>query len=291
MAESTRYNILLWLVWVQIVLLSIALLLIEYTGSGRVWRWNVPFWTLLIGYNLGFLLLPFSRELEKPRLLKWWLRIDFILTILMFIPFYYTLMGCEITYVSSQENYVLYKRGSGLPTTPHVSLGTKSGLFIKHLTDFRVDFWTISDNDWKIDKTKGYMFLQSKGYHYGKSRLFVCPIDSSAYHAHYYIISDIIDSLYYHFKKHYEVMNFVMPDDFSRISYTDNTSVSYFKSDDFWSPTVEFVYTISDDKESPDSVIVRIAEQMDEVIYDNNSIPHYSPTELQRFLNQFLNDR
>ncbi|WP_300933772.1 hypothetical protein, partial [uncultured Duncaniella sp.] len=73
MAKSTRLRVLLWLVWLQPVLIAIAICMIAFTDPDRVWRWNVPFWTLLVGYLLGFLLLPFSRGLEKPSVLKWWL--------------------------------------------------------------------------------------------------------------------------------------------------------------------------------------------------------------------------
>ncbi len=288
MAESTRYKILMCLVWLQIVIIPITLLMIEYTGPDRVWRWNVPFRTLLIGYSLGYLLLPFSRGLEKSGILKWWLRIDLILSILMFIPFYFTLLGCQITSISTKENYVLYNQAGGLAGTPHVSLGIKSGLFIKNINNFTIPFWTISDNDWVIDNTKGYMFLQTKVDQYAEPRLFVSPIDSSVYHVNDHNIREKIDSLYYGFQKHYDEMEFVMPDDFSRISYSDSSSISYYKSDEVWHPSVEIIYTTVAGKEYPDSVIIRIEGQRDCIMYHKDSIPPVSPTELQRFFKRIV---
>lgn len=96
MSDSLRYKVVLWMVWLQPALIAIAICMIEFTAPGRVWRWNIPFWTLFVGYILGFLLLPLSRGLERPNALKWWLRIDFVITILMFIPAYFTLAGCDV---------------------------------------------------------------------------------------------------------------------------------------------------------------------------------------------------
>lgn len=139
MKTSLRYKMLIWMVWMQPLLILAAIIMIEHTGSDRVWRWNMPFWSLLIGYILGILLLPFSLGLDKPKVLKWWLRIDLSVTILMFIPFWFTLAGCEVSYISTKRNYVLYNRG-GFMSTPYIDLGVKSGLFINYLTNFRVDF-------------------------------------------------------------------------------------------------------------------------------------------------------
>ncbi len=100
MPDSLRYRIVLCLVWVQLALIVMAVLMIDHTAPDLVWRWNVPFWTLLIGYVLGFLLLPFSRGLEKSKILKWWLRIDLVISILMFVPACFVLAGCNVRYLS-----------------------------------------------------------------------------------------------------------------------------------------------------------------------------------------------
>lgn len=65
------------MVWAQIALLPIVILMINVTESGVMWRWNLISWLMIGGYVLGLLALPVSRGLEKPKLLRWWLRIDF----------------------------------------------------------------------------------------------------------------------------------------------------------------------------------------------------------------------
>lgn len=240
MSESLRYKIVLWMVWLQPVLIVIAICMIEFTAPGRVWRWNIPFWTLLVGYVLGFLLLPFSRRLEKPSVLKWWLRIDFVITILMFIPAYFTLAGCDVKYTSEKGDYILYNRG-GLLSAPHVKLGVKSGLFITGVNYFSVGYEAISDDDWNIDNTTGSFELFAK--YNNVNLIYVCATDSSLYHANRATINNRIDSLYYElYPKEIDYMDFVMPDDFSRIVYTDSSYISYYNAYDDWYPSTEIIF-------------------------------------------------
>ena len=77
MSDSLRYKIVLWMVWVQIALLPVIIVMINVTDGGVMWRWNLINNLLAVGYILGLLALPVSRGLEKPKFLKWWLRIDF----------------------------------------------------------------------------------------------------------------------------------------------------------------------------------------------------------------------
>ena len=65
------------MVWVQIALLPVIIVMITLTNNGMMWRWNLINNLLVVGYIIGLLAFPASRGLEKPRLLKWWLRIDF----------------------------------------------------------------------------------------------------------------------------------------------------------------------------------------------------------------------
>ena len=281
MSESLRYKIVLCMVWLQPVLIVIAICMIEFTAPGRVWRWNIPFWTLLVGYVLGFLLLPFSRRLEKPSVLKWWLRIDFVITILMFIPAYFTLAGCDVKYTSEKGDYILYNRG-GLLSAPHVKLGVKSGLFITGVNYFSVGYEAISDDDWNIDNTTGSFELFAK--YNNVNLIYVCATDSSLYHANRATINNRIDSLYYElYPKEIDYMDFVMPDDFSRIIYTDPSHISFYKVDDDRYPSMEIFFSHQDSKISPDSMIIRYKDSIVDKVYPEDSIRRMSPTEVQQF--------
>lgn len=283
MPDSLRYKIVLWLVWVQIALIVMAFFMIDHTDPDRVWRWNVPFWTLLIGYVLGFLLLPFSRELEKSKTLKWWLRIDLAITILMLVPAYFGLAGCHVRYISEKGDYILLNR-NGFLSAPFVQLGVKSGVLIKSLNYFPVEYWNISHDDWDIDDTTGCFWLTSSRNN--DRQLFVVPLDSCKYKINETVINKRIDSLYHCSLSRYDRMDFVMPDDFSTISYTDSASVSYFNTDDCWYPFAEIIYTPEGSNISPDSVIIRCKDSKEDVVYPKDYIPHMSPTQIQQFIRQ-----
>lgn len=281
MSDTLRHKILLWLVLTQIALIASAVFMIEHT---HVWRLNVPFWTLLIGYILGFVLSPLSRGVEKSKLLKWWLKIDLVITILMFIPAYYTLSACYVKYVSDRGKYVLYHRG-GPAVAPAVSLGVKSGLFIDELRYIHLDYWRITDKDWEIDDKTGCCWLKSM--YNTDTRLYVCPIDSAQYSANAVLNCRRIDSLYYLYAKKTDVMDFVLPNDFSRVVYKDSASVSYFKTDDdYWYPSVEIIYTSKDRNISPDSMIIRFKDSTQDRDYHKDSITRMPPTQVQKFITQ-----
>ena len=284
MSDSLRYKIVLWLAWLQPALIAIAICMIEFTGPGRVWRWNVPFWTLLVGYILGFLLLPFSRELEKPSVLKWWLRFDLVITILMFVPAYFTLAGCEVKYSSYKGDYILFSRG-GFLSAPHINLGVKSGLFITDLNYFPVGYLGISDYNWDIDSRTGSFELFAR--HNNENQIYICPTDSSLYHANRATINHRIDSLYHEFyPKEIDNMDFVMPDDFSRVVYTDSSYISYYKADDYWYSSTEIIFSTGDSNISPDSVIIRYKDSQENRVYPKDTIPHMSPTQVEQFIRQ-----
>lgn len=284
MSDSLRYKIVLCLAWLQPVLIAMAICMIEFTGPDRVWRWNVPFWTLLVGYILGFLLLPFSRGIEKPSVLKWWLRIDLVITILMFIPVYFTLAGCDVKYSSYKGDYILFSRG-GFLSAPHINLGVKSGLYIIDLNYFPVGYVDISDYDWDIDSRSGCFELFAR--YNNENRIYICPTDSISYHANKATINHRIDSLYYDlYPKGIDNMNFVMPDDFSRIVYTDSSYISYYNAYDDWYPSTEIIFSPRYSNISPDSVIIRYNDSKEDRVCPKDSIHHMSPIQVQQFVRQ-----
>ncbi len=244
----------------------------------------MPFWTLLVGYILGFLLLPFSRGLEKPSVLKWWLRFDLVITILMFVPAYFTLAGCEVKYSSYKGDYILFSRG-GFLSAPHINLGVKSGLFITDLNYFPVGYLGISDYNWDIDSRTGSFELFAR--HNNENQIYICPTDSSLYHANRATINHRIDSLYHEFyPKEIDNMDFVMPDDFSRVVYTDSSYISYYKADDYWYSSTEIIFSTGDSNISPDSVIIRYKDSQEDRVYPKDTIPHMSPTQVEQFIRQ-----
>ena len=111
MSYTTRYRICLTMVWVQIYMLPLSVVIGVMPGSGQIWRWDLNYWILIIGYVLGLLALPAGAGLDKPKLLKWWLRIDFAISLLFAIPYMTMIYACMPKNIVEKDGYVLYSRG------------------------------------------------------------------------------------------------------------------------------------------------------------------------------------
>lgn len=128
MSDSLRYKIVLWMVWVQIVLLPIIIVMINVTNYGVIWRWNLINNLMAGGYILGLLALPISRGLEKPGLLKWWLRIDFWFSLIPAVIALPLLFYCGRHFIVAEDgDYVLYEERGIMMAAPHYWLGKKRG--------------------------------------------------------------------------------------------------------------------------------------------------------------------
>lgn len=209
------------MVWVQIALLPVIMMMINVTERDVIWRWNLINNLLVVGYIFGLLVLPVSRGLEKPRFLKWWLRIDFWLSFIPTILILPLLFYCGRHFIVAEDgDYVLYESRGVMMAAPHYRLGKKEGLFIRELShSIRLyDYGNRKVKCFKVDTLKGCMY----GLEYGASpAAWVVPIDSVRYHRHASDISVLIDSLYQVqpllSKKSYGT--FVFPDNFAEINY------------------------------------------------------------------------
>lgn len=209
------------MVWVQIALLPVIIVMISVAGSDVMWRWNLLNWLMVGGYVLGLLALPVSRGLEKPRLLKWWLRIDFWLSLIPAILVLPLLFYNGRHFIVAEDgDYVLYEKRGVMMAAPHYRLGEKEGLFIRELShSIRLyDYGNRKVECFKVDTLKGCMY----GLEYGASpAAWVVPIDSVRYHRHANDILVLIDSLYQVqpllSQKSYGT--FVFPDNFGEINY------------------------------------------------------------------------
>lgn len=205
----------------QIALLPVIIVMIYVTNSGVMWRWNLINNLLVVGYILGLLALPVSRGLEKPRFLKWWLRIDFWLSLIPAVLILPLLFYCGRHFIVAEDgDYVLYESRGVMMAAPHYRLGKKEGLFIRELShSIRLyDYGNRKMDCFKVDMLKGCMY----GLEHGASpAAWVVPIDSVRYHRYASDISVIIDSLYQVqpllSQKSYGT--FVFPDNFGEINY------------------------------------------------------------------------
>lgn len=257
-------------------------------------------WVMLAGYLIGILALPLSRGLDNPKFLKWWLRIDFVATILLFIPFYFTFIVSKANFVSERDKYVLFTTGGGM-AKPALRLGKSEGLFIKELYNSDDVEFDICAENWIVNEDYGYSSLKIWNDYYKSIHVF--PIDSSTYHQHNNIIDTQIDSIFHENIIGYDKMKFVMPDDFSTIEYCDSTSIEYHSSDfiqladiKYWSyetgnflDSVLITLSISENDVLPitdsDTLLMERVEKKKQIKFPKDSVPWMSPTEAHRFIN------
>ncbi len=259
------------MVWVQVALLPVIIVMINVTNSGVMWRWNLINNLLVVGYILGLLVLPVSRGLEKPKFLKWWLRIDFWFSLIPAILILPLLFYCGRHFIVAEDgDYVLYEsRGVMM-----ARLGKKEGLFIRELShSIRLyDYGNRKVDCFKVDTLKGCMY----GLEYGASpTAWVIPIDSVRYHRHANDISVLIDSLYQVqpllSQKYYGT--FVFPDNFVEINY-EGGEIVY---EDSITYNIDFL--------GNDSLIMTIHNQnFTQLSFPKDAIGNLSPQEVRTFI-------
>jgi len=262
-------------------------------GKPYVWRWNLLSWVMLTGYLIGLIALPLSRGLDKPKILKWWLRIDFVTTIQFFPIFCLTFLCWREYYIAKKDNYVLY-RVDGFLAAQTTYMGVNDGLFIKVIKSVQGLCSEYSPLDWTIDTSNGYCKIHVRDL--SGSVINVFPIDSTLYHQHQSVVAKRIDSLFHTRCDNDERMIFVMPKDFSVIEYGDSSWIRVSSEN---SPDIEFQYREWKSKNVLDSILVRILitnyygeDSLREVSYEikdlmklpKDSVPWMSPTEAHRFI-------
>lgn len=275
MSDSLRYKIVLWMVWVQIALLPVIIVMINVTNSGVMWRWNLINNLLVVGYILGLLALPVSRGLEKPGLLKWWLRIDFWFSLIPAVIALPLLFYCGRHFIVAEDgNYVLYEERGIMMAAPHYGLGKKEGLFIREQPQgIRLyDYGNRKVNCFKVDTLKGCMYGLKQGT---SPAAWVLPIDSARYHRHAGDISVLIDSLYQVqpllSQKSYGT--FVFPDNFVEINY-EGGEIVY---EDSITYNIDFL--------GKDSLSVTIFNNdFTQLSFPKNAIGNLSPQEVRTFI-------
>ena len=275
MSESLRYKIVICMVWVQIALLPVIIVMINVTNGGVMWRWNLINNLLVAGYILGLLALPISRGLEKPGLLKWWLRIDFwfsLIPAVIALPLLY----CNGRHCIDAEDgeYVLYHTTGLMATSPRHNLGKKEGIFIRPLPQWiRIyDYGNKPIECFKVDLQKGCLYGLERGT---SPAAWVLPIDSAKYHSHAKEITALIDSLYQlqPLLSQESYGTFVYPDNFAEINY-EGGEISY---------TDSISYDI-DFSESDSLRIIIYDGKFPHLSFPKNAIGNFSPNEVKTFI-------
>ena len=277
MSDTLRYKIVLWMVWVQIALLPVICLMLYVVSDGLLWRWNLLNWLMVGGYLIGLFSLPFSRGLEKPVFLKWWLRIDFWLSAIMAILALPLLFYVGRHYIDAEDgDYVLYHTRGFMMAGPHYELGKKEGLFIRPMMHqfVRINGYNDGKIDcFKVDTLRGCFYGLSRG---NAQASWVLPLDSVKYSQNVAYITNLIDSLYQAqplFRDYYHG-TFVFPDNFAEINY-DSFSIYYEDSISYNS--IDLIYG--------DSLRITIINNgITKLSYPKDSVGDLSPKEVRTFI-------
>lgn len=263
------------MVWVQIALLPVIIVMITVTNNGVMWRWNLINNLLVVGYILGLLALPASRGLEKPGLLKWWLRIDFWFSLIPAVIALPLLFYCGRHFIVAEDgDYVLYEERGIMMAAPHYRLGKKEGLFIRKLPRGirQYDYGRKSIECFKVDPQKGCLYGLERG---ASPAAWVLPIDTIRYHRYADDIKALIDSLYQvqPLLSQESYGTFVYPDNFSEINYKGG-EISY---------TDSISYDI-DFSESDSLRIIIYDGKFPHLSFPKNAIGNFSPNEVKTFI-------
>ena len=269
------------MVWVQIALLPVIIVMITMTNGGMLWRWNLINNLLVVGYVLGLLALPVSRGLEKPGLLKWWLRIDFWFSLIPAVIALPLLFYCGRHFIVAEDgDYVLYEERGIMMAAPHYGLGKKDGLFIRKLPQGirQYDYGNRKVNCFKVDILKGCIYGLERGT---SPAAWVLPIDSAKYHSHAKEITALIDSLY-------QLQPLLIPQSCGTSVFPDDfVEISYFEEQVTYEGSV--YYNIEDQGDciavkTPDGYLI-----VPRLKFTHDSIGELSPKVVKAFIKRLEN--
>lgn len=278
MSDSLRYKILLGSVWTQIALLPVWLCMVYLVSHSQSWRWEIDAWVFIAGFMLGVVALPLGGDLDKPRLLKWWLRVDFTFTVILMLPVLYIFSAFIPATIAENDEYIIY-HSDGIVANRSAYLARKSGLLMETIYDLSpYEGKRLKDSDYRIDNERG-VFYGSKIYNIRQngSRTWVVPVHYGKYAKNKEYVYHLIDSLYF---THGEWIDndeatFILPECFTRIDYTHGNVLLT----DSISCKIEYG--------QPDSVsVIFYHPQWKEIRLHNDSVPHMSPTQVQQFISQ-----
>ena len=284
MKTSLRYKIALWMVWVQLALLPLTIYMKSFGGYPFLWRWNLLNWIIITGYAIGLFALPISRKLEKPKILRLWLRVDFILSLLFLLPFASFMYNEDwITVRATSGKFVLYQHHGFLLHSEVLRLGEKHGIFIRALSKNAIySHYKQNIDEFGVDTVAGCFY----GYGHGEiSVAWVLPLDRTMHHPdtmryqkNARIINRLIETVYaaQPMGNYSYCSSFVFPDHFAGIRYEDKEI--------FYKDSV--MYHI--DYEPEDSVIVSKwqtnSDNIPMISFPKHSMSYMSPDEVREFI-------
>lgn len=222
--------------------------------------------------------LPIGKGLDKSRILKWWLRVDFTFTLILMLPALVLCSAFIPKIIADDNEYIVYSI-DGIVANRSAYLARKSGLLAETIFDlYPYEGGRLKSDSYCLDKERG-VFYGSKIYRIRQngSRVWVIPLNREKYAKNKEYVYNLIDSLY---SAHGEWIDndyatFILPDGFTRIDYTNGE----IKLTD--SISCKISYAI------PDSINIYFYYPLsNEIRLPKDSISSLSPTGIHKLIKQ-----
>lgn len=219
--------------------------------------------------------------------MKWWLITDFVVSLILAIPFFYIAPTIFRQYWVEKDGYVMYSHGRFF-AEPIACLGKKSGMRIYglpcKLPKYNNEY--INPENFHVDLALGCCYGISNG---DEAYVWMCPLDSTTYHHNASLINQKIDSIAANNKFTYG--RFILPDDFSKLIYA-KSHINYYNSmsslDWYVSNClIDFYPNRRDNSMKPDIDSVKIKyfkDRFETIMVPRDSVPSDDPIILRAFL-------
>lgn len=286
MKTSLRYKIVLWMVWVQLALLPIAIGMEMILENHQLWRWNLDLWVWMFGFALGLFIKPIAGDIETPQILKYWIRFDFVASWILTLPFFLICLSKFPSVYDQNENYILYKENDPISCVPVAHVGLKDGVIINPINPGIYPFFGTAETYLTINKEMGYFAVTTDKEN---GSVWVHPLDSIKYAKFAPEIGLLIDSLFRYnpLTGQMTAGSFTLPSPFTTVSYRQGCTIHY----DCRNPNVDIRidYYNAEDTRGPakDSVQIRDCGtdyQSQSLSLPKDSVPWMSPLEVHRFI-------
>lgn len=286
MKTSLRYKIVLCMVWVQLALLPVAIWMVMILDNHQLWRWNLDLWVWMFGFALGLFIKPIVGNIETPKILKYWIRFDFVASWILALPFFLICLSYFPSIYDRNGNYILYKDNGPFDCVPTAYIGLNDGSFISPINSNIYPFFGTAETYLTINKEMGYFAVTTDKEN---GSVWVHPLDSIKYAKFAPEIGLLIGSLFQFNPLTGQMTSgsFTLPSPFATVSYRQGCTIHY----DCRNPNVDLYidYYNQDNPKSQtkDSVHIRgyfYDNQYQRFSLPKDSVPWMSPAEVRQFI-------